>query len=45
MEEGDVAAAQALADVATVAIIHHRAATETHLVNEQFIMRSPVASS
>jgi GAF domain-containing protein len=36
MEEGDVMAAQALADVATVAIIHHRAATETQLVNEQF---------
>jgi AmiR/NasT family two-component response regulator len=36
MEESDVIAAQALADVATVAIIHHRAATEAQLVNEQF---------
>jgi hypothetical protein len=27
MEEGDVMAAQALADVATIAIIHHRAAS------------------
>ena len=36
MEESDVLAAQALADVATVAIIHHRAATEAQLVNEQF---------
>jgi len=36
MEENDVIAAQALADVATVAIIHHRAATEAQLVNEQF---------
>jgi GAF domain-containing protein len=35
LEEGDVIAAQALADVATVAIIHHRAATEAQLVNEQ----------
>jgi GAF domain-containing protein len=35
MEEGDVAAAQALADVATVAILHHRAASEAQLVNEQ----------
>ncbi len=35
LEEGDVMAAQALADVATIAIIHHRAATEAHLVNEQ----------
>jgi GAF domain-containing protein len=36
MEESDVIAAQALADVATVAIIHHRAATEAQLVNEHF---------
>jgi len=35
LEEGDVAAAQALADVTTVAILHHRAATEAQLVNEQ----------
>jgi GAF domain-containing protein len=35
MEEGDVMAAQALADVATVAIIHHRAASEAQLVIEQ----------
>ena len=35
MRGGDVIAAQALADVATVAIIHHRAATEAQLVNEQ----------
>jgi len=35
MEEGDVIAAQALADVATIAIIHHRAATEAQRVNEQ----------
>ena len=35
LEDDDVLAAQALADVATVAIIHHRAATESQLVNEQ----------
>ena len=35
MEEGDVMAAQALADVATVAILHHRAASEAQLVNDQ----------
>jgi GAF domain-containing protein len=35
LEEGDVMAAQALADVATIAIVHHRAATEAQLVNEQ----------
>jgi GAF domain-containing protein len=35
MEEDDVKAAQALADVATVAILHHRAASEAQLVNEQ----------
>jgi GAF domain-containing protein len=35
MEESDVIAAQALADVATVAILHHRAASEAQLVNEQ----------
>jgi GAF domain-containing protein len=35
LEESDVVAAQALADVATVSILHHRAATEAQLVNEQ----------
>jgi GAF domain-containing protein len=35
MEESDVIAAQALADVATVSILHHRAASEAQLVNEQ----------
>jgi GAF domain-containing protein len=35
LEEGDVIAAQALADVATVSILHHRAASEAQLVNEQ----------
>jgi GAF domain-containing protein len=31
----DVAAAQALADVATIGILHHRAAQESHLLTEQ----------
>jgi GAF domain-containing protein len=31
----DVAAAQAFADIATIAIIHHRSIVETQLVNEQ----------
>jgi GAF domain-containing protein len=31
----DILAAQALADVATIAILHHRAASEAQLVNEQ----------
>jgi len=31
----DIVAAQALADVATIAILHHRAASEAQLVNEQ----------
>ena len=35
MHPADVAAAQALADVATIAIIQHRAASEAKLLNEQ----------
>jgi GAF domain-containing protein len=35
LDELDVVAAQALADVATIAILHHRAASEAQLVNEQ----------
>lgn len=35
MRPADVAAAQALADVATIAILQHRAATEAKLLNEQ----------
>jgi GAF domain-containing protein len=35
LEELDVTAAQALADVATIAILHHRAASEAQLLNEQ----------
>jgi GAF domain-containing protein len=35
MRPGDIAAAQALADVATIAIIQHRAAAEAKLLNEQ----------
>ena len=31
----DIAAAQALADVATIGILHHRAAAESHLLSEQ----------
>jgi GAF domain-containing protein len=38
MEEFDVVAAQALADVATIAILHHRAASEAQLVNEQLTL-------
>jgi GAF domain-containing protein len=38
MEEQDVIAAQALADVATIAILHHRAASEAQLVNEQLTL-------
>jgi len=34
MDEGDAMAAQALADIATVAIVHHRATAEAQLVNE-----------
>jgi GAF domain-containing protein len=35
MQEGDVIAAQALADVATIAILQHRAGAEAKVVNEQ----------
>jgi GAF domain-containing protein len=35
MRDSDLVAAQALADVATIAILHHRAAREAKLVNEQ----------
>ena len=35
LEEADVVAAQALADVATIAILQHRAATEAHVVVDQ----------
>jgi GAF domain-containing protein len=35
MRPADVAAAQALADVATIAILQHRAATEAKFLNEQ----------
>ncbi len=35
LEELDIVAAQALADVATIAILHHRAASEALTVNEQ----------
>jgi GAF domain-containing protein len=35
LEEADVVAAQALADVATIAILQHRAAVQAHIVNEQ----------
>ena len=35
LEEADVAAAQALADVATIAILAQRAAIQTHVVTEQ----------
>ena len=35
LEEADIVAAQALADVATIAILAHRAAVQTHVVNEQ----------
>ncbi|HLF98893.1 MAG TPA: GAF and ANTAR domain-containing protein [Acidimicrobiia bacterium] len=35
MAEDDVAAAQALADVATIAILQHRAATEAQVLSEQ----------
>jgi len=38
MEELDVVAAQALADVATIAILHHRAASEAQVVNEQLTL-------
>ena len=35
MRQGDVDAAQALADVATIAILQHRAALEAQVLNEQ----------
>jgi GAF domain-containing protein len=35
MEESDIVAAQALADVATIAILQHRAAIQAHLVVDQ----------
>jgi hypothetical protein len=35
MDDTDVLAAQALSDVATIAILQHRAIIEAHLVNEQ----------
>jgi GAF domain-containing protein len=35
LDQVDIVAAQALADVATIAILHHRAASEAQLVNEQ----------
>lgn len=38
MEDFDVIAAQALADVATIGILHHRAASEAQLVNEQLTL-------
>jgi GAF domain-containing protein len=35
LEEGDLVVGQAMADVATIAILHHRAATEAQLLTEQ----------
>jgi GAF domain-containing protein len=35
LDEADVVAGQALADVATIAILHHRAAAEAQILNEQ----------
>jgi GAF domain-containing protein len=35
LDEADVVAAQALADIATIAILQHRAAFAAHVVNEQ----------
>jgi hypothetical protein len=35
LNASDVVAAQALADVATIAVVHHHAARDIHLVNEQ----------
>ncbi|HUQ63243.1 MAG TPA: SpoIIE family protein phosphatase [Acidimicrobiales bacterium] len=35
LNDADVLAAQALADVATIAVLHHRSARDTQLVNEQ----------
>ena len=35
MEDGDLLVAQALADVATIGILQHRAASEAYRLNEQ----------
>jgi GAF domain-containing protein len=35
LDEADIVAGQALADVATIAILHHRAAAEAQVLNEQ----------
>ena len=35
VSSGDLAAAQALADIATIAILQHRAASEARVLNEQ----------
>ncbi|MDQ6909375.1 MAG: SpoIIE family protein phosphatase [Actinomycetota bacterium] len=35
LNDADVLAAQALADVATIAVLHHRAVSDTKVVNEQ----------
>ncbi len=35
LDEGELAAAQALADIATIGILHHRAAEESRLLTEQ----------
>ncbi|MDQ1491048.1 MAG: hypothetical protein QOD57_1245 [Actinomycetota bacterium] len=35
LDEADVAAAQAMADVATIAILQHHAVLQTHVVNDQ----------
>ena len=40
MRQADVDAAQALADVATIAILQHRAALEAQVVNEQLNLRA-----
>ena len=45
MQEVDVEAAQALADVATIAILQHRATHEAQVVNQHSSMRSTAGSS
>jgi len=35
LNDADIAAAQALADVATIAVLHHHSSSDTKLVNEQ----------
>ena len=45
MRQADLDAAQALADVATIGILQHRAALEAQVVNDQLNMRSTAASS